>query len=426
MRLLVYSHDAFGLGNIRRMLSICQHLLQNVSGLSILVLSGSPALHSLRLPCGLDYIKLPCVSRSTIGKVGVRFLETPLVETIRLRSQLIQTAVANFQPDLFLVDKKPSGLEGELLPALYDLKTSRSQCKLVLMLRDILDAPEVTIRRWQQKNYYDLIANSYEQVWVGGTPNIFDVRREYQFPSAVARKVRFCGYIRRGIDVVPSAQMRSQLGITPESKMILVTAGGGGDGESLLKAYLQGLTANRSIRQDFSLKHVIVCGPEMPAQARQLLCQTASVHPQVRMLEFTPDLDSYMNAADVVVSMGGYNTICEILSLRKRAVVVPRHRPAREQLLRAERMAPLDVFRWIHPEELTADSLIQAVLSQLRRKTSDFHPSTKVDLNALPQMAQYLRQLLPDSIPALKTWGAAATLQFPTLHADCSKQAVAV
>jgi len=60
-RLLVYSHDTFGLGNIRRMLCICEYLLEALPTLSILLVSGSPMVHSFRIPRRLDYIKLPCL-----------------------------------------------------------------------------------------------------------------------------------------------------------------------------------------------------------------------------------------------------------------------------------------------------------------------------------------------------------------------------
>ena len=56
MRLMVYSHDSFGLGNIRRMLAICNYLLNAIPELSILVISGSPVMHSFRIPQRLDYI----------------------------------------------------------------------------------------------------------------------------------------------------------------------------------------------------------------------------------------------------------------------------------------------------------------------------------------------------------------------------------
>ncbi|MEL7224866.1 MAG: glycosyltransferase, partial [Cyanobacteria bacterium J06576_12] len=55
-RIMVYSHDAFGLGNLRRMLAICEHLLTRWPNLSILLVSGSPMIHEFRLPVGLDYI----------------------------------------------------------------------------------------------------------------------------------------------------------------------------------------------------------------------------------------------------------------------------------------------------------------------------------------------------------------------------------
>ena len=84
MRLLVYSHDTFGLGNIRRMLAICEHLHETIADISILILTGSPMLHSFRVTKGIDYIKLPCLKRSEAGDLGVRFLDLESDEDVRL------------------------------------------------------------------------------------------------------------------------------------------------------------------------------------------------------------------------------------------------------------------------------------------------------------------------------------------------------
>jgi predicted glycosyltransferase len=94
MRLMVYSHDGFGLGNICRMLAICTHLLDSIPELSILVVSGSPMLHSFRIPKRLDYIKLPCLNRDTLDEMSVKYLETEINETVKLRSELILSAIA--------------------------------------------------------------------------------------------------------------------------------------------------------------------------------------------------------------------------------------------------------------------------------------------------------------------------------------------
>ncbi|WNZ27624.1 glycosyltransferase [Leptolyngbya sp. NK1-12] len=390
MKLMVYSHDAFGLGNIRRMLAICESLLKTIPQVSILVVSGSPALHSLRLPAGLDYIKLPCVGRDQAGEMASKYLDADLKDAVKLRSDLILAATRNFKPDLFLVDKKPDGLESELKTTLNYLRAIRPQTKLVLLLRDILDRPEATIQQWQRHGYYQTIANRYDQVWVVGTPAVFDVRTEYRFPREVAQKVRFCGYIRREPGLKPPEILRQEIGVQPNQKLVLVTPGGGADGYRLASTYLASLAALPSAD---SLQSVIVSGPEMPAAEREALRQQAANFATVQLLEFTDDLTSYMAAADLVVSMGGYNTITEILSLQKRAIVIPRTQPVAEQWIRAERMAQYGLFRTIHPDDLTPTNLMELMLQELQ--ASPFNPAAaQLDMNALPRITEYLFALL--------------------------------
>lgn len=397
MRLMVYSHDAFGLGNIRRMLAICEHLLDNLPDLSILLISGSPMLQGFRLPQGLDYIKLPCLNRGESGNLSAKYLRIETDETVRLRSDLILSAATNFKPDLVLVDKKPYGLKDELRSALTYLKTACPETKLVLLLRDILDAPEVTIADWQAHDLYDVIQSLYDQVLVVGMPEVFNVCQEYQFPPAIAQKVRFCGYIRRQPGRKSAAHIRIELGLAPNERLVVVTPGGGEDGYPLIETYLQGLAL---LPTHYRIRSLIICGPEMPAAQTQALSQLASANPQVQMGEFTDDLISYLGAADAIVSMGGYNTVCEILSVGKRAVVVPRCKPSQEQLIRATRMTRLGLFKAIHPERLTARSLMRALLSQLGQDA--LAPSLQLDLEALPRITQHIARLLNSRPPFCK------------------------
>ncbi|MEB3355903.1 MAG: glycosyltransferase [Synechococcales bacterium] len=399
MKLMVYSHDAFGLGNIRRMLAICEYLLQTIPGLSILVLSGSPALHSLRLPAGLDYIKLPCLSRDRAGEMGVTFLDTSLEETVNLRAELILSAIQHFRPDVFLVDKKPSGLLQELQPTLKYLEQcaqspAHPSTQLVLLLRDILDAPEVTQSQWERHGYFEMLERLYAQIWIVGSPDIFDAPQAYGFPEAIAQKVRFCGYIRRNPGERPRPVMRQEMGLTPADRLVLVTPGGGADGDRLVITYLDLLASDHSLAQDPALKSLIVCGYEMPLAQRQMVHRAAAANPQVEVLDFSDDLISLMDAADLVVSMGGYNTVCEILSLRKRAIVVPRLHPVQEQWMRAERMAQRQLFTALHPDHLSPSTLAAAMQHQLQGDL----PPMAIDLDALPRIAQMTAALLPGAV----------------------------
>src|SRR5215831_1198768 len=221
-RLLVYSHDTFGLGNIRRMLCICEYLLTAIPDLSILLITGSPMVHSFRLPRYLDYIKLPCLKRTEAGDYAVRAMETSLDETVKLRSDLLRTTVANFRPQLLLVDKKPYGVENELYDTLRYLQTSLPEAKPLLLLRDILNSTESTIRAWEKDGYHEAIRSFYDLILVVGSPEIFNPCEIYQFPASVAAKVRFCGYIRRQPGRQSREVLRRDLQLQGK-KLILVT-----------------------------------------------------------------------------------------------------------------------------------------------------------------------------------------------------------
>lgn len=388
MRLMVYSHDTFGLGNIRRMLSICEYLLESIPDVSILLVSGSPMLHSFRIPAGLDYIKLPCINRGYSGNLSTKYLGTQVDETVKLRTDIILAATANFKPDLFLVDKKPYGLDRELKPTIDYIKRFLSHTKLVLLLRDILDCPEVTIEEWQKQGYYTAIQWFYDKVLVVGTPEVFDFCQEYKCPPPVASKIQQCGYIRKNFKENPN-DILHKLALEPQEKLVLVTPGGGEDGYQLVNTYLSGLAL---LPATHHIKSVVIAGPEMPQFHKQALYQIAKQYSHVQICEFTEQLSVYMKRANLVICMGGYNTLCEVISLNKKAIVVPRIHPVAEQCIRAERMANLGLVKMIHPHSLTSEILMRSVFRELDNTQEDQPPC--IDLNALPRISQCIEMLL--------------------------------
>jgi predicted glycosyltransferase len=361
-RVLIYSHDTFGLGNIRRMLEIARHLVDSSPNVSVLVITGSPMLHAFRIPARVDYVKLPCLFRNVEGRYAARFLDLSLEATVRLRANIISSTIADFQPDLIMIDKKPFGVEDELAGALAALPDHQHRPKLLLLLRDILDTPKTTSRVWRKNGYFEAIETYYDQVLVVGSPEIFDLRSEYAFPPFAAAKVQFCGYIARQPGIQSRTTVRNNLRLRENEPLILVTPGGGEDGYALITACLEGL---RGLPSDKRTRTHIVCGPEMAADEQQRIRKTAANLPQVSMQVFSDDMMSLMAAADVVLSLGGYNTVCELLTLHKRAVVIPRVRPVQEQSIRAERMAALGLLRMVHPDQMTPITLWQALHAEL-------------------------------------------------------------
>ena len=387
-RLLIYSHDTFGLGNIRRIMNIATYLHRAIPDLSILIVTGSPMIQSFRIPKGIDYIKLPCLSRTESGEYSAKYLESKIDDIVRLRSDLILSSVLNFKPDIMLIDKKPHGVKHELRETLSLVKSYLPSTRTILLLRDILDAPEATIKVWKDNGYYEAVKSAYDLVLVLGTPEIFDPRVEYNFPFTASEKVEFCGYIQPQALLRDRDTVRKELQIKSAERLVLVTPGGGEDGHALVQTYIQAL---QHMPHKAHIRSLIVTGPEMSESQRMVLNRSALQFPGVRMLEFTNDLPSYMNASDLVVSMGGYNTVCEILSLKKRAIIVPRVRPVEEQWIRAERMARLGLLVTIHPDSLTPQGLLRTILAELS-SDQPLHPT--LNLDALPTLTNHVSMLL--------------------------------
>jgi predicted glycosyltransferase len=327
-RILIYSHDTFGLGNIRRMLEVARHLVQSSSQVSVLVITGSPMLHAFRIPARIDYVKLPCLSRNVDGRYGARSLDLSLDATVRLRANLIRSAIADFAPDLILVDKKPFGVEDELAGALEGAAgRRRAAAARAAAARHPRQRRGSTTRVWRKNGYFEAIERLLRPGAGGRLPEVFDLRQEYAFPPFAAAKVRFCGYISRQPDGSTREQhVAASSAWHGNEPLLLVTPGGGEDGHAWsrcrwtrvrLPAHAASAHAHRLRPGDE--RHAAGHGAPVGPRAAQ----------RVSVQDFCDDMMSLMAAADVVVAMGGYNTVCELLTLRKRALLVPRVKPGR-------------------------------------------------------------------------------------------------
>lgn len=389
MRLLVYSHDTFGLGNIRRMLAICKHVKASIKDLSILIVSGSPMLQSFRVEPGIDYIKLPCLKRTECGELGVRFLGLEVSEIVRLRRELILSTVMSYRPDVVFVDKKPDGLAGELEPSLRHMKCSLFNTRIHLVLRDILDSPRATVDDWMRHGYFNILHWYYNRIFVLGDQKIFDVCDEYQFPGGLRERVHHYGYVQHEPPERSRLEIRKDLGVEETERLVLVTTGGGEDGYEILAA---SLAATRNLAKRVAVKTLLVTGPELSVARSRVIRRIARSRADLRVIEFTDELMTHMHAADVVISMAGYNTVCELLTLGKRSIVIPRVKPVEEQRIRAERLGGLGAFRVILPDALTPQLLENALEQELQLAQSGDSLSAGVDLGALPRITALLQR----------------------------------
>jgi len=377
-KILLYSHDTFGLGNIRRTLLLADYLGATYPRSAILVLTGSPMIHAFRIPPRVDYVKLPCVNRIRADEYEPRFLADCGEEVRCTRSAIIERTATAFAPDLFIVDKRAGGIDNELVPALEAMRRLATPPRVVLGLRDILDAPDVTGRSLRANGSFDLIERFYDEVWIYGSRDVFDAVAEYHFPPAVAARSHFCGYLRR------HAAPRTAHGGSPR---ILVTAGGGGDAAVLVLSYLRGLAQV----PEGEFQTVVVLGPQLDPETAEGLRRLGAHRRDVEYVEFESNMPRRYEEADVVLSMAGYNTVCELLSAGARAVLVPRAEPVQEQLIRARRLAARGYFRMVEPSTLTPERLIDEARAVLASPPS---PASRIDMEGLMRVRSRVHRLL--------------------------------
>lgn len=369
-RLLLYGHDTYGLGHLRRNLTLATGLTSRFPDLSILLLTGSPVVHQFALPKNVDYIKLPSVVKVADEDYHARSLHLHPVEIVRMRTALLREAVSGFAPDVVLVDHAPTGMKGELLPALRELRQVAPHARAVVGLRDIVDEPERVRASWAERGVYDALESAYDAILVYGVQTVHDMAKAYNFSPTLAAKTHYCGYIERSRSHGDTPRIRARYGCAKDDRLVLVTAGGGGDGYPLLQAYLTGLASAATMPQTTSL---LVTGPFMPASERADLEVLASGLPHAHVVEFVEDMVDVMAAAELVVCMGGYNTLCEVLSVGAPALVVPRTEPRREQLLRAQAFEALGLVTMLPPDDLAPQTLIERTNDLLVRHASEAH-----------------------------------------------------
>jgi predicted glycosyltransferase len=387
-RALFYSHDTLGLGHLRRTLLLCAGLGERFQDLSILVLTGSAMAHAFRIPPGLDYVKLPSVTKLDNERYESRFLGLPFEQTLALREHIILQTTIDFRPDFFFVDNVPLGMKGEVRGALEYIRSRMPESRVFLGLRDILDDSAEIVPLWRRMGVFEAIDRLYDCVFIYGLAEVFDPVREYQWPESLRAKTCFCGYIPRPVEREASRAARREL-CAPGEKLVLVTVGGGSDGACLVENYLRAVP---EVSCHTPVTSLVLLGPEMrPEEARRLGSIAAGV-PAVRFREFCEDPLPLMDAADLVVSMAGYNTISEILALRKKAIVVPRIRPRTEQLLRSRRLQDLGLLRMIHPDELTPRRLAGEMVASLRARQEP--PPSNLDFGAIERLSSRIGQFL--------------------------------
>jgi len=383
-RALIYSHDSFGLGHLRRCRAIAHALVDQNPDMSVIILSGSPIIGNFDFRRRVDFVRVPGVIKLRNGDYTSYSLDLNIEQTVALRASIIKHTADIFDPDIFIVDKEPLGLRGEVAETLEMLKERGTP--LVLGLRDVMDEPSLLAPEWKRKNVMPALENLYDEIWVYGLPQICDPLAEIDLSPQVRRKMVFTGYLERedarGAPVAEHA-------IPFDRPYLLVTPGGGGDGEALVDWVL------RAYEQDPNPAYpaLLVFGPFMQQEKQAEFARRSAELKMVEAITFEANIEPLIQGAAGIVAMGGYNTFCEILTFDKPALVVPRTVPRKEQFIRADRAQELGLLRMLADDGVRDARDMATALRHLPQQNRPSDVVVPGLLDGLPNVNRLARRL---------------------------------
>jgi predicted glycosyltransferase len=360
LRVLIYSHDTFGLGHLRRSRAIANAIVAACQGARVVIVSGSPVVDSYAFGRGVRTVRLPAVSKLPDGSY-VSGETGPLAETVADRTAALLHTAEAFEPHIVIVDKEPAGFHGEMLPVLE--REAARGTRLVLGLRDVLDEADRLAPEWERKGSVEAMDRFYDEIWVYGLGRIHEPLAGLPLAPEVAARIGdrliYTGYLRRDLPVTRPGRREPPMAAGP---FLLATPGGGGDGAGLIDWVVAAYEHDAAI----PLPCLVAFGPFLDARIRAGFdARIAALPGRIASITFDSEIEFLMRKAAGVVAMGGYNTFCEILTFDRRAVLVPRTEPRREQAIRAQAAERLGLVRVLMEEDGRQPERMAAALRAL-------------------------------------------------------------
>jgi len=338
--LILYSHDTFGLGHIRRNRKIALALVDSFPALRASIITGSGLSGEYASHPRINYIEIDQVDKLPDGQYCSATPGKSFAEAIADRKRTILKFVQSDPADIFIADKEPLGLHGELKDSLNYLKEAGTT--LVLGLRDVLDEADAVRREWERKGIFGSIDGLYDHIWIYGTEQFYNPLAGIGLPQSVLERCSYTGYLYQSnpeFENVPVAGLPSDY--------ILVTAGGGGDGDFLMNAVLNAYESKTGV----PCPAVLLLGPYTDHESERAIRSRARRIGDIRVIGFNSEPEALIRHAKAVIGMCGYNTFSEVITRNKRVLFVPRQAPRMEQLIRAERAKELDLCEAVRAKE---------------------------------------------------------------------------
>jgi predicted glycosyltransferase len=390
-RVFFYCQHVLGIGHLVRSAEIVRELS---SDCRVLFVSGGQKPDGFRFPENenIEVLQLPPLKTDPdFSNLQVCDSSRSLDEAKTFRRQLLLQAFAEFQPHALVTELFPFGRKQfrfELLPLLEQVRQQSRRTLVVSSVRDIL------VTRKDQKEYEQTVCNLvntfYDLIMIHGDKDFLKLDQTFSRVNDLRCPVTYTGYVAQHYEPATAAEACG-IQFSEQQRPVIVASNGSGQyltGQTLLQAVLR---AAQVLQSQIPHEFHVFAGPLMPEEAYSSLQALARESANVRLSRYTPNLVGMLKLADISVSMGGYNTVMDVLSSRVRSLVYPvTSNGDQEQCVRAEGLAKAGVIDVIRTEELTPEALAGKLKQALGKTPMPFAVNRGGAVNSALILKKYL------------------------------------
>ncbi|KQW32229.1 glycosyl transferase [Rhizobium sp. Root274] len=344
-KVFFYVQHLLGIGHLARASRISRALVQ--AGFDVTLVTGGAPVAGFP-GAGIGHVQLPAVVASNNGFSALSDLDGNPVDAAfeQARTARLLDAFHATRPDVVILEAFPFGrrqVRFELLPLIQAIEAAKPRPLLFSSIRDILQENR---KAGRDRETVDLIRAHFDGVLVHGAPEFVRLEETFALTPEIADRVHYTGL------VAPPAPEPS-----PDRFDTVISAGGGAVGSLLIGAALEA----RTLLDDGS-SWCVITGPNLPQADYDRF--EACAGENVSLFRFRPDFPSLLPAASLSISQAGYNTVCDLLVARCRALLVPFAAGGEtEQCVRAEKLQALGLARIVSEEGLTGKAMAEAILA---------------------------------------------------------------
>ncbi len=376
-KILFYCQHILGIGHLIRSMEIVRGLL---SEFQVCFINGGEAIKNFQFPDGVEVIHLPPIKTdSEFQQLQVPEVFESVEDALEFRRDILLSVYDRIKPDILIIELFPFGrrrFSTELVPLLEIAKENGT--KTVSSLRDIVVTKQDKVRHEQKvcklmNRYFDLLL-------VHGDPKFIPLEESFSRVQDLQCEVRYTGYVAQPL----STQLK-----TDKKPTILVSVGGGRFGHELLECVVETAPI---LQQKLPQYHIqMFTGPFSPSELFDKLQTLASSQSNLTIEQYTPDLVSYMQQAELSISMSGYNTTMNILKTGVRAMMKPfTGNGDLEQTIRVENLEKMGIVQVIRPEDLDHKTFANKVINYLNQTPQN----ANFDFNGVEKTTAALRELV--------------------------------